>query len=319
MIDAGGVGQGAERRRSRDVARASSTGSSKRRRSSARRAWSGRCVEADGWRSPVAKFLSDDELAAINERSRGVRGRRAAARRRRTAASPATVLGGLRTRLAERLGLIPDGVNELAWIVDWPLFEWNYGRGALGRRCTTRSPLRLAARPRRPGRGPRARLRRRLERRRARRRLDPYLRSRGPAARCSPRSGSRPAEAEARFGFLLGGASATALRRTAASPTGSTAWSRCLHGTDSIRDVIAFPKAASGGDPLTGAPAPVDERAAARAGRSAASRKRRLGASDAWAKTPGSSTAQGHIHACRTRGDWYGAPRLESVRSPLQL
>ena len=33
-----------------------------------------------------------------------------------------------------------------------------------------------------------------------------------------------------------------------------------LHGTDSIRDVIAFPKTASGGDPLTGAPAPVDER-----------------------------------------------------------
>jgi aspartyl-tRNA synthetase len=30
-----------------------------------------------------------------------------------------------------------------------------------------------------------------------------------------------------------------------------------LAGADSIRDVIAFPKTASGGDPLTGAPTPI--------------------------------------------------------------
>ena len=32
-----------------------------------------------------------------------------------------------------------------------------------------------------------------------------------------------------------------------------------MAGKDAIRDVIAFPKSQSGGDPLTGAPAPVDE------------------------------------------------------------
>jgi aspartyl-tRNA synthetase len=32
-----------------------------------------------------------------------------------------------------------------------------------------------------------------------------------------------------------------------------------LVGRDSIRDVIAFPKAVSGADPLTDAPAPVDD------------------------------------------------------------
>ncbi|MBV9798241.1 MAG: aspartate--tRNA ligase, partial [Solirubrobacterales bacterium] len=31
-----------------------------------------------------------------------------------------------------------------------------------------------------------------------------------------------------------------------------------IAGGESIREVIAFPKAASGADPLTGAPAPVD-------------------------------------------------------------
>jgi aspartyl-tRNA synthetase len=68
--------------------------------------------------------------------------------------------------------------------------------------------------------------------------------------------GMSKAEAELRFGFLL------EAFQYGPPPHGGIAlgWDRLcalLVGSDSIREVIAFPKTASGGDPLTGAPAPI--------------------------------------------------------------
>jgi aspartyl-tRNA synthetase len=72
-------------------------------------------------------------------------------------------------------------------------------------------------------------------------------------------------EAESKFGFLLEafkygppphGGIAFGLDRLCAE----------LVGTDAIREVMAFPKASSGGDPLTGAPTPITEQQRKEAG-----------------------------------------------------
>jgi aspartyl-tRNA synthetase len=63
-------------------------------------------------------------------------------------------------------------------------------------------------------------------------------------------------EAQSQFGFLLDAF------QFGPPPHGGIAlgWDRAimlLAGAETIRDVIAFPKTASGGDPMTGAPTPI--------------------------------------------------------------
>ena len=213
-------------------------------------------VEAEGWRSPVAKFLSPEEIAAMNQALGASEGNLVLLVADRPEAA-AKVLGALRRRLAERFGLVAAGSHAFLWVVDWPLFEWSE---AEGRWDPLHHPFTSPAGELDPtDPGPARALAYdvvwngvelgggsiRINRPDVQRAVFEVL-------------GIDSEEAEARFGFLL-----EALRY-GAPPHGGIAygldrWVAELHGTESIRDVIAFPKAASGADPLTGAPAAVDE------------------------------------------------------------
>jgi aspartyl-tRNA synthetase len=212
--------------------------------------------EGEGWRSPTAKFLSEDELRELNSRLGAEEGDLLllVADRRRVADA---VLGQLRVELAERFDVIPAGEDRLAWIVDWPLMEWNEGEG---RWDPLHHPFTAPTGefdPESPG-----------EARALAYDLVWNGQEMGGGSIRIHRAdvqqavfaalGIDAAEAEARFGFLL-----EALRY-GAPPHGGIAYGldrivQRLAGADSIRDVIAFPKTASGADALTGAPAPVEE------------------------------------------------------------
>jgi aspartyl-tRNA synthetase len=210
-------------------------------------------VEPDGWRSPIAKFLSEQEIAAINSRLEASEGDLLL-----IVADQATTagqsLGALRLELGRRFGLIPEGRHDILWVVEFPMFMWHPEEqrwDAEHHPFTAPSgdlddPANLLSRSydlvldgNEIGGGSI-----RIHRRDIQQRVFELI-------------GMSAEEAQARFGFLL-----DALRY-GAPPHGGIAMgldrvAALLAGRENIREVIAFPKATSGGDPLTGAPAPVE-------------------------------------------------------------
>jgi aspartyl-tRNA synthetase len=212
-------------------------------------------VEDDGWRSPVAKFFSPDQLGSATRALAAEPGDLLlfVADREQVAAE---ALGGLRLELGRRFGLIPAHRHDALWIVDFPMFGWNEEErrwDPLHHPFT--APLGSFDDP-----GS-------LRSRAYDLVVDGWELGGGSIRIHEPETqrqvfkaiGLGEEEAQRRFGFLL-----DALRY-GAPPHGGIAMGidrtvALIAGRDSIRDVIAFPKTASGADPLTGAPAPVDDR-----------------------------------------------------------
>jgi aspartyl-tRNA synthetase len=210
-------------------------------------------VEDAGIRSPVEKFLSEDEVRDLVARTGAAPGDLICI----VADRPDRVhvaLDGLRRELAVRLDLVPENRWEFCWYLEPPLFEWSDDEGKwVAQHHPFTAPLTDDLTP---------------ETAKARA-YDLILNGfeiGGGSIRIHQPEVQQAVfdvlelsheEQEEKFGHML------RAFRYGAPPHGGVAMGldrliMVLAGKDSLRDVTAFPKAQSGLDPMTGAPAHAD-------------------------------------------------------------
>ena len=212
-------------------------------------------VDAEGVRSPVEKHVSPEEVKGVLAETGASQGDLVLVVADR--ADRANVaLDALRRQMAARLGLIPEDAWAFCWMVEPPLFEWSDEEGKW---VSVHHPFTAPADP--------SDLAPETARARA---YDLVLngfevgggsiRIHQPDVqrRVFEALGLSEEETEEKFGHLI------RAFRYGAPPHGGIAMGvdrivMLMAGKEAIRDVTAFPKAQSGADPLTGAPAPVAE------------------------------------------------------------
>ena len=204
-----------------------------------------------------AKFMTEDEMQAIYERTEAQKGDviLIVADRKKTVLS---VLGSLRQIVAKRLNIIPDQYNFL-WITEFPFFEYNEETenwDAMHHPFT--SPLDeciqyLDSDPEKVFANAYDLVLNGTELASGSIRItDPELQKHMFSA-----LGLSDEEAEQKFGFLTGAF------RYGAPPHGGMGIGldricMLMTGSESLRDVVAFPKVATSSELMSGAPAAVD-------------------------------------------------------------
>jgi len=213
-----------------------------------------------GWQGPIAKFVSDEERSRVNataEASLGdtllfIAGPRAKVR---------SVMGDLRLQLGVRFDLREANTLRFLWVNDFPLFEYSEEEQRLiavhhpftaphpeDLPLLASDPLKVRAlaydmvlNGQEMGGG------------------SIRIHSAEMQLRMFELLGIPREEAVSKFGFLL-----DALKY-GAPPHGGIAFgvdrlAMMVCGTDSLRDVMAFPKTQKAVDPMSGAPSEIDER-----------------------------------------------------------
>lgn len=206
--------------------------------------------------SPIVKFFSDEEMAALRERMDVEPGDLVM-----FAAGPRLlsdeILGGMRSHMANALEIKREG-HDFLWVVNFPLFHWDEDRKAYAAEHqpftlpTETDIAKIEANPLAAGSCTYDFV------------MDGFeaggggMRIHNAEMQMSMLKllGFTEERAESQFGFL------TEALKFGAPPMGGFALGldrvcMLLTGSDSIRDVMAFPKTASGSDLMSGAPSAV--------------------------------------------------------------
>lgn len=212
----------------------------------------------DGIHSPALKHMTETELQSVLSRA-GIEKHDIAFIVADKISVVKAALGALRCHLANKLGLIRPGQYNLLWVTDFPLLEYSEEEGryvAMHHPFTSPKDEDLDKLESDPGEV----------------RAKAYdiilngvelgggsirIHSQELQKRMFKALGFTEEQAQERFGFLLNAF------KYGAPPHGGMAYgldrlAMLICGTDSIRDVIAFPKVQNASCPLTGAPDTVD-------------------------------------------------------------